>query len=419
VPKRLANKIVPLLHGSRPDYYNDDDRWLDMLFHSAIQLGLLKLATQPGGQKQRYLPGDMLKQWSTLNQVEQARILLTFWVDNQNHSWSDIAGANYRPDSFSYYMDTLSSRRGLLGYLAETCQPGQWYEVQAFLQTIKNYNPHLLRMSSRYALYNNNSQSRKTTLENWDLNDGEIITGFLDSTLHEFGLVTTGWPSTTPALSTFGNKSGNEIESASNPSAFQLTELAGKVFAAKTTAEEAASATTSKTGQHLIVQPNFELLLLHPDYSTLYQLLPFAKVQQIEMVSRLVLTQESVRRGVEAGWSVEQIIQTLQENSQKELPQNVMYTLQDWGRIYKNATVSQIIVLEVNNETVADEICASPKFRTLELRRLGPCAIAVGGQVSVQVLRSTLEKEGVIMRVQGDIITTPRDHSSTYYGKPK
>ena len=138
------------------------------------------------------------------------------------------------------------------------------------------------------------------------------------------------------------------------------------------------------------------LLLLQIDFPTLYQLLPFARVDQVEIVSRLTLTQESVRRGVEAGWGVERSLQTLREHSQKDLPQNVLYTMQDWSKFYKDATVSQVLLLEVSSETVADELCASAKFRALELRRLGPLAILVSGQVSLQVLRNTLEKEGVI-----------------------
>jgi len=202
-----------------------------------------------------------------------------------------------------------------------------------------------------------------------------------------------------------------------NPDAFLFTELAAQAMWDKNTARLEGS--ENGRARTLIVQPNFELLLLQPDYPTLYQLLPFVKVEQIEMVSRLTLTQESVRRGVEAGFGVEHVLKTLRACSQKELPQNVLYTLQDWGRLYKDATISQTILIEVSSETVADEICASSKLRSLELRRLGPRAIAVGGQVSLQVLRTTLEKDGIILHIQGDILNA-REFASAVtagYGK--
>lgn len=389
IPKRLANKIFPLLHSSRPAYYEETDDYLDMVFAIAESLELIRLHAS-SGQKARYLPGHKLAEWERLETFEQVRLLLALWRNPSHRSWSDVAGANYRPStssySFGYYMDMQAARKGLLKYLAEECRPGRWYTLGSFLNAIKARNPLLLREQSRYAAYGG-IRNRKEVLANWDRTDGEIITGMLTSSIHEMGLVSIGFQAV-PAVE----------NGLSNPAAFQFTDLAAQVIWSE---EESASAEQVRT---LIAQPNFELLLLQPDYSTLYQLLPFARVDQVEMVSRLTLTQESVRRGVEAGFGVEQILRTLQARSQKDLPQNVLYTLQDWSRLYKDATVSQVILLEVSSETVADEICASPKFRSLELRRLGPCAITVGGQVSLQVLRSTLEKEGVILHIQGDIL---------------
>jgi len=270
----------------------------------------------------------------------------------------------------------------------------------AFLHGIKTRNPLLLRENSRSQAYFG-GRNRKDVLANWEHIDAEIVTGMLASSLYELGLVSAGYQSEAPT--------NHESTETRNPDAFQFTELAAQVMWDQNTEKQEASS----NARTLIVQPNFELMLLQPDYPTLYKLLPFTKVEQIEMVSRLTLTQESVRRGVEAGVGVEQIIRTLQMYSQKELPQNVLYTLQDWGRLYKDATISQIILLEVSSEAIADEICASPKLRSLEMRRLGPCAITVGGQVSLQVLRTTLEKEGVILHIQGDILNAREFTSAT------
>lgn len=399
VPKRLANKIFPLLHGSRPVYYEESDYYLDMLFSIAKSLELIHLQ-QNNGQKSRYMPGPKLGEWTRMAAFEQARWLLDLWERAANRSWSDIAGVNFRPSSYGFYLDSHAAREGLLGYLADYCQPGRWYDLAIFLQGVKTRNPLLLRENSRSQAYFG-GRNRKDVLANWEHIDAEIITGMLASSLSELGLVTSGYRSESPT-----NDGSTETH---NPDAFQFTELAAQVMWDTNTAKQEASL----NARTLIVQPNFELMLLQPDYPTLYKLLPFTKVEQIEMVSRLTLTQESVRRGVEAGFGVEQIIRTLQAYSQKELPQNVLYTLQDWGRLYKDATISQIILLEVSSEAIADEICTSSKLRSLEMRRLGPCAIMVGGQVSLQVLRTTLEKEGVILHIQGDILNAREFASAT------
>jgi hypothetical protein len=154
------------------------------------------------------------------------------------------------------------------------------------------------------------------------------------------------------------------------------------------------------TERSLVVQPSFEVLLLHPDMPTLYSLLPFAQLNQVEVVSRFTLTRTSVLRGLRTGMTVEHMLKVLQEHSQKELAQNVEYTLRDWARLYKGARLSQVVLLEVSSEALADEICASSKLQSFELRRLGPCAIAAHGDVNS--LRRTLDKEGIAVNVSGD-----------------
>ncbi|HEX7737693.1 MAG TPA: helicase-associated domain-containing protein [Ktedonobacteraceae bacterium] len=404
VPKRLANKIAPLLHGSRENSYDETDYYLEMVFSLARSLGLV-YPQQSFTQKPRYMPAPNLAKWTRQETVEQVSSLLRLWREVGDRNWSDVTGVGFYSSGFGYYyMDSRAAREGLISYMAEHCQPGKWYALQPFLQNIKANKPLLLHEHSRYANYGG-SRNSKTILSNWDSADGEVIVGMFASSLHEMGLVTLGFQSNPAAA-----------EEPGNPDAFQFTELGAQVLWGHATKDHQAG--SNEHARTLIVQPNFELLLLQPDYQTLYKLLPFSKVNQVEMVSRLTLTQESVRRGVEAGFGVERVISVLQECSQKELPQNVLYTLQDWGRLYKNATISQVLMIEVSSEAVADEICASPKLRALELRRLGPCAVAIGGQVSLQVLRTTLEKEGLILNVQGEIVTSREAATATSdYGR--
>jgi XPB/Ssl2-like helicase family protein len=137
--------------------------------------------------------------------------------------------------------------------------------------------------------------------------------------------------------------------------------------------------------------------LLHPDMPTLYSLLPFVQINQVEVVSRFTLTRTSVLRGLRTGLTVDSMLEILQKQSQREIAQNVEYTLRDWVRLYKGARLSQAILLEVSNEALADEICASAKLQAFWLRRLGPCAIAAQGDVNS--LRRTLDKEGITVTV--------------------
>jgi hypothetical protein len=73
--------------------------------------------------------------------------------------------------------------------------------------------------------------------------------------------------------------------------------------------------------------------------------------------------------------------------------------------LYKEVNVSQVLLLEVPSETLANEICASPKLKAFGLRRLAPCVIAVGSDAGLQELRRALDKEGIVVRISGDIVT--------------
>jgi hypothetical protein len=244
-------------------------------------------------------------------------------------------------------------------------------------------------------------RSAKTTLTNWYQSDGEIIVGMLSSTLYELGIVALGYQGTHLP----------EKDKPVNPDVFMLTDLATAVLA--TGEEPSYESAIHSNGRTLIVQPNFELLLLQPDLTTVYSLLPFVQVEQIGVVTRLTLTRNSVLRGLESGKNIEQILAILEQRSQKELPQNVVYTLHDWTKLFKEVSISQVLLLDVPGEALADEICSSAKLKVFGLRRIGPCVIAVNGDTSLTELRRALEKEGIVVRINGEIFTKPVG-STTY-----
>lgn len=392
VPKRLAAKIEPLLHGMpRYSFPGDEDDYLEMLFIIAQELELLQLSQPPiSDVKARYTPGTNLDEWAQMDIVEQSRQLLGNWMGS--YRWKDLVGANYTRAEWAIFgMTPLAGRKILVDYLRK-CTPRRWYSVSSLLNTIWTEAPLALHQPYYgYGSFDNRQRSLtgSAARTKWMQSDGEIYIGSLASTLFELGIVTPSYEqSQEPQPRIFS----------ANPDAFMLTELGAAALA-----EEISSSTTTEnvppTSNALVVQPNFELLLLHPDMATLYQLLPFAQVNQVSKVSRLTLTRTSVLRGVNSGLSIEQILSTLAERTQKELPQNVEYTLRDWTKHFRGIKLSEIVLLEVSDEALADEICASPKLRNFRLRRLGPRAVAAGGDVNQ--LRRALDKEGIVVTLIG------------------
>ncbi len=390
VPKRIATKLLQMLQiKQRVQAYYDDDITLDMLYTLTQKLGLVKLSKSSADNiKPRYEQGPLFEQWSQKDTIDQVHDLLEHWLKSQQ--WADIAGVNFDPDN-SYYLDIMAGRKAILSQLSE-CTPGRWYSVASLLHTMKAQNPYVMR-PRQASMGVTGFRSTKTMLANWYKCEGEIIVGMLSSSLYEMGIVALGYQQAHLP----------EKDKTANPDAFMLTDLAAAVQPTKVGPSSITALPSDR--RTLIVQPNFELLLLQPDLPTVYSLLPFAQVNQVGMVSRLTLTRNSVLRGLEAGKNIEQIMQILEQRSQKEIPQNVVYTLRDWTKLYKEVKISQVFLLEVPSEALANEICSSSKLKEFGLHRLAPCVIAVSNDTSLQELRRTFDKEGIVVRISGDIVT--------------
>jgi Helicase conserved C-terminal domain len=402
VPKRIATKIRPMLHGKeRRRYIDEDDEYLDMLFNIAVELGIIRLA-QAGleGVKPHYEPGLQMEQWSKLDIVEQTRRMLECW--SKSFRWMDIVGVHFKQwDPYSW--NPIKARSSIVEHLQE-CLPGQWYSVASLLQKVWDKDAFELR-PIHYNVRNMDRAKTSSMRTKWSGSDGEYYIGLLSSSLSEFGMVTLGFKQLTPG----------ETGEHKNPDAFMLTELGSAVLAKEPepAAQPAVSPLFNGNGTRaLVLQPNFDLLLLHPDMPTLYSLLPFAAVNQVNMVSKLTLTRNSVLRGMEAGVTIDKILHVLETSSQKEVPQNVAYTLRDWVKLYKDVKISQVLLIEVSSETVADELCASSKLKKYNLRKIGGNILASSNDINVTDLRRAFEKEGIAVRISGDIITTKNPYAT-------
>lgn len=406
VPKRLAAKIQPMLRGlPRFKYMDEEDSYMEMLFHIGQELGLIRLSQASlEGIKARYEPGHQLEQWSQMDMTEQTRNLLQCWT--RSFGWLDIRGVNFRQYD-PYYWNPMAARSSILEQL-QKCTPGEWYSVASLLQTIWDKDPFELR-PVQYNMRPADRRKSSAMHARWNGCEGEVYIGLLSSTLYELGIVALGYK----------DRSLAETDQFANPDAFMLSDLGASALSTGGTSPAKTTASPQSNGSRsLVLQPNFELLLLRPDMPDLYSLLPFAQVNQVDMVSRLTLTRASVLRGMEAGKDIEQILHTLEERSQKEIPQNVAYTLHDWVKLYKDVRISQVLLLEVSSETVADELCSSAKLQAFNLHKLTPRVLYVSSDINLQELRRLLEKEGIMVRFSGSAIS-PQNRYALSFGRPR
>ena len=391
------------------------------------ELGLVELMEPDTDQgKPAYAPIAKVKVWGGTPLEEQIARLIRFWLDN--YSWRDVYGVHYKPNNtYTYTWNASGGRAALLRQLA-TCAADQWYSIASLLDILWEKEPLAFRQQNVYQqqrLPRRESERRAV----WETCESEVYTGILASTLYELGLVSVGHSSL--------NHAGNEP---TNPDMFLLTKLGKRLIAQVTEVaatlslqdgkrdemlapvvsdssqgDQVSTIQEQQQGRSLVVQPNFELLLLQPDFATLYALLPFAQANSIGLVSKLTLTKASVIRGLMAGMTTDQELAVLREASQRELPQNVEYSIQDWTRTYRGVGVSQVLLFEVSHEDVIPRLKKMAPIKDLPVRQIGPTMLLVQGEVDIAALRKIMEKEDIQVRVNGDIFTRPRQSYSYSY----
>src|SRR5579883_1670856 len=450
VPKRIANKLLPLLKGrERSQYAGEDNRYLEMLLYEMRRMGLVEFVkpSLPEG-KQRYAPGPELEEWANMDALAQTRALLSCWLSG--HNWLDAPGVNYKP-SYMLYTTTFTARGPLLGYL-KNCTPGTWYTVKSLLETIRGTDPFLLHPQERGSFFRDKRRMQELE-DHWNERDGELIVGMLSSSLYELGIVALGYQDSvgtkTPrnpdcfmlteiGATLLGELNAQELstssaqpfmtplpdESDDEREAFVPTAASARTQTKRRVKKQAKAETVAPAVERprsLIVQPTFELLIMQPDLPALYSLLPFAQLNSPGNVSRLTLTRDSILRGLEWGLTIDEMLQILESYSQKPIPQNVDYSLRDWAKAYRAVEISQVLLLAVESEAHADGLLASSKLKEFNLRRLGPTVLAASNEVNVQNLQRALEKEGIVVHFSGTIAPLPAPAPvpirSKYYGR--
>jgi hypothetical protein len=427
--KRVAMKLLPLLSGTRAQAPDETQAlsYLEMLKQEARELGLVTVvplaekAAEPvkptkgrakasstiEEAKGQLAPGPKLAAWAQHDLAGQARKLFRRWLTDR--WWVDQLGAGYR-GWLSHYIDVGAARAAVQKAL-RGCEPGVWYTLASLRDTILGDDPFVLRPVQRFA-GEAGFKLADQLRERWHQTDGEVIAGIVRSSLAEMGLVALGYQRET-------SPGPNEVI---NPDAFMLTELGAAALGVGTPLPDQsetpgefpavngrdpacppATMLADCSAQPLIVQPNFEVLVMEPCMPVLYHLPRYAVPERIGRVSRFTLTREALLRGLSGGLALDDILASLEQQSQKGLPQNIAYTLRDWARQYKEVRVKQVILLEVGDEALTNELANTGKLAALGLRRLGPSALAAPGETNLRDLHRALKKLGVAVKFGGGL----------------
>ena len=241
-----------------------------------------------------------------------------------------------------------------------------WHNFSAFIARTKLYVPYLLfprlygaraeRYSSASNPYGWDFRLRRgwlTHREGWHMVEGGFIRAFISGPLYWLGLV--------------------EVDQSEPPLSFRLMPEASILMSDIPLTVEATPAT------RLIVQPNFEVLVLAPVSEVLLVRLDrFAERISLEHIAQYRITKASVTAAIRRGLLAEGMIETLQQATEGEIPQNVRYSLIEWERQARRIEVwPDATLLEVDDEALLDMLWNDPQARPLFGRRLTPRLVEV------------------------------------------
>ncbi len=378
ITKRVAKKInESFIH---PEDMKTGSEYSDMVVHLAQSLGLL---VESRGEQPALTITTKIDEWALHNFDSQRRRLFGVWQEDRKWAEPATYGTIYWWNS-----DLTGGRKRLIKHLLEL-PTNKWISVEGFLRLIHLTEPFLIwdqeELVRRYGL-----RALQGFRNHWFEIEGHIIGDMLRTMLNWLGVVDIG-----------KDKQKRFV-------AFRLTEEGRSLLDPDHRLQE-QSGTRPKP---LLVQPNFEILVLHPDSRVLWTLLRLSDLVRHDRVSAYAINKESILRAVESGLSPESIIRFLHDNTGKDLPQNVSQSVSDWARLIKYTNVNRVTLIEVEDPSVLDEMVSSRKTKKYIARRLSP-TIAIANLPEVgdsarddpwQRLMKDLRAAGYVPRFQSELM---------------
>ncbi len=335
LPKRALKRLEESFRCPAP---GADDTYLGLVLHFAETLGLLAEEETP----RRKVPGPRLDSWVTLSFAVQLRRLFALWLEDRH-----LPEEPEVPLLLGRSADLPAARKRLAVHLA-ACPLDTWLSLDSFLQHVRAVDPYLL--CSRDEIVRQYGVKGLRDFEaRWMNHEGLLLGSMITGTLLWMGLVDVG-----------RERNGTAV-------AFRLTPAGAQVLN-----HPDALIPPESPAQALLVQPNFDVLVLAPDGPAIWALLGCADLARHDHVSVYTLTKDSVLRARSSGRAPAQVQQFLSANSQKPVPQNVMQSIADWGGSYKRVMLQKATLVEVDNAEVLDELLSSRRLKGFIARRLTP-----------------------------------------------
>ncbi len=315
---------------------------------------------------------DSTRMWLQANEAEQRQHLQNTW--RADPTWNDLWHVpGLVPQPTGWENSPLLARSKILGYLAQAEVPiGAWLSLDSFVAAIKRLDPDFQRPNGDYTSWYISDTSGNSLMgfEHWDQVEGALIRYLITQTLLFLGVVDIGTASKTAM-----------------PSSFRLNG-AGHAFLTGTEQE-----TQPKKPLFLRVGQNFKVQV--PYRVSLYdrfQLARFAELDRREENRTIYqITQSSMGRALRNGVTADQIVAFLARATNNQTPLKIVETLRVWGTRQGTAYLDRVTLLRLKHENQLKEIMKHPTLKPLLGEVVGPTAILVPSENTLEIRRILIE----------------------------
>lgn len=145
----------------------------------------------------------------------------------------------------------------------------------------------------------------------------------------------------------------------------------------------------------VVVQPNFEIVFLHPNLSAEIEFTPFAERCGRDVGTVFRLTRRAIFRAASEGLTLDTVLTALEKHSSKPVPANVAAELRAWFGACRTATTRRAMLIEAGDPETAARV---QKLLGAKCARLGDSLLEWSSSKLDPKLRRKLADQGIFLQ---------------------
>lgn len=347
--RKIVDSMIPTQSGEI-----DAADLLDLIYRFALAKDLVVRT----GERVFAVSNDG-KNWDDLELAIKVKALLDYVVEEQMGSGE--------------YYHQVRMRRILLRIL-KRLEPTTWYPAMFLPFVVRNHYLASLEEWGVDKFFSSRFQyTRYTPMEGVQEMCWNLFT-WVRQRLHPLGLVDLGY------------------DEAGRPVSFSLSRLGAEAL------DMIPAGEFDKNRPQIVVNPDFEIVLFPSgnEFHLIHALDRFCVREKSDQLYHFRLSEESVRRAVTEGLSIDSMRQTLQRHARVPIPQNVLFTLNGWANRSGVLSLADGMVVRCESPDLLDRFVTDPRVAPWVAERLGPQAIRMKSTLDRDQLRSLIRDSGYL-----------------------